>query len=332
MIKKTFQVNEKTFTIENYFLFYGVNEGSKEIKVSEILLNKKKEDISSFEEKDILSDENIFLDEILNKSLFSEEKIIIIKKGTDKILNLLQKIIEKELKDIKIIIISGPLEKKSKLRNFFEKEKYLICVPFYQDTFEALLSFTEKFFRENKITVSRADINLIINKCNGDKKKLINELTKIQMYCLNEKKINTESLIKLINLIENYSINELVDNCLAKNKNKTMTILNENNFDNYENIIIVRTFLAKSKKLLKLCTDYENNKNIDITITNFKPPIFWKDKEITKQQISKWDSNSVRKLIYKLAEIELEIKKNFDNSIKIITDFIIDQVIVKTNN
>ena len=133
-------------------------------------------------------------------------------------------------------------------------------------------------------------------------------------------------------MIENYSINELVDNCLAKNKNKTIQILNENNFDTQENIIIIRTFLIKSKKLLKLCIDYENNKNLDLVVNNSKPPIFWKDKDITKQQISKWKSQNIKKLIYKLGDIELEIKKNLNSSIKIITDFIINLVIKKANN
>ncbi len=332
MIKKVFQINKETLNKENYLLFYGINEGSKDVKTSEILLKKKKEEISNFDEKDILNDEEIFFNEILNKSLFSEEKIIIIKKGTDKILNLLKKIIDKKLNDLKIIVISGVLEKKSKLRNFFEKENNLICVPFYQDTYETLLDYAKNFLLKNKITMSTSNINLIINKCNGDKKNLINELDKIQMFSLKEKKISTADLIKLINLTENYSINELVDNCLAKNKNKTIQILNENKFDTQENILIIRTFLMKSKKLLKLCIDYENNQNLDLTINNSKPPIFWKDKDITKQQISKWKSQNIKKLIYNLGDIELEIKKKLDSSIIIITDFINDLVINKANN
>ena len=231
MIKKVYQINKETLNKENYLLFYGINEGSKDIKTTEILLNKKKNEIFNFEEKEILNNEENFFEEILNKSLFSEEKIIIIKKGTDKILNLLKKIIDKKLNDLKIIVISGVLEKKSKLRNFFEKENNLICVPFYQDTYETLFNYAKNFFLKNKITISNSNINLIINKCNGDKKSLINELDKIQMFSINKKKIGTTDLIKLINLIENYSINELVDNCLAKNKNKTIQILNENKFD-----------------------------------------------------------------------------------------------------
>ena len=332
MIKKVYQINKETLNKENYLLFYGINEGSKDIKTTEILLNKKKNEIFNFEEKEILNNEENFFEEILNKSLFSEEKIIIIKKGTDKILNLLKKIINKKLNDIKIIVISGVLEKKSKLRNFFEKENNLICVPFYQDTYEILLDYAKNFFLKNNITISSSNINLIINKCNGDKKILINELDKIQMFFLNKKKIGTTDLIKLINLIENYSINELVVNCLAKNKKKTLQILNENNFDTQENIIIIRTFLIKSKKLLKLCIDYENNKNLDLVVNNSKPPIFWKDKDITKAQISKWKSQNIKKLIYKLGDIELEIKKNLNSSIKIITDFIINLVIKKANN
>ena len=310
MIKKLFQINKEILNKENYLLFYGINEGSKDVKTSEILLNKKKEEISKFDEKDILNNEEIFFNEILNKSLFSEEKIIIIKKGTDKILNLLKTVIDKELNGLKIIVISGVLEKKSKLRNFFEKENNLICVPFYQDTYETLLDYTKNFLLKNKITMSSSNINLIINKCTGDKKNLINELDKIQMFSLKKKKISTVDLIKLINLTENYSINELVDNCLAKNKNKTIQILNENNFDTQENILIIRTFLMKSKKLLKLCIDYENNQNLDLTVNNSKPPIFWKDKDITKQQISRWESQNIKKLINNLGDIELEIKKN----------------------
>ncbi len=332
MIKKIYQINKETLNKEKYLLFYGINEGSKDIKTSEILLNKKKDEIFNFEEKDVLNNEEIFFDEILNKSLFSDEKIIIIKKSTDKILNLLKEIIDKKLNDLKIIVISGVLEKKSKLRSFFEKENNLICVPFYQDTYETLLDYAKNFLLKNNITISSSNINLIINKCNGDKKNLINELDKIHMFFLNKKKISTTDLIKLINLIENYSINELVDNCLAKNKNKTIQILNENNFDTHENIIIIRTFLIKSKKLLKLCTDYENNQNLDLTISNSRPPIFWKDKDITKQQISKWKSQNIKELIYKLGNIELEIKKNLDSSIKIITDFIINLVIKKANS
>ncbi len=332
MIKKLFQINKEILNKENYLLFYGINEGSKDVKTSEILLNKKKEEISKFDEKDILNNEEIFFNEILNKSLFSEEKIIIIKKGTDKILNLLKTVIDKELNGLKIIVISGVLEKKSKLRNFFEKENNLICVPFYQDTYETLLDYTKNFLLKNKITMSSSNINLIINKCTGDKKNLINELDKIQMFSLKKKKISTVDLIKLINLTENYSINELVDNCLAKNKNKTIQILNENNFDTQENILIIRTFLMKSKKLLKLCIDYENNQNLDLTVNNSKPPIFWKDKDITKQQISRWESQNIKKLINNLGDIELEIKKKLDSSIIIITNFIIDLVINRANN
>ena len=180
--------------------------------------------------------------------------------------------------------------------------------------------------------MSSSNINLIINKCTGDKKNLINELDKIQMFSLKKKKISTVDLIKLINLTENYSINELVDNCLAKNKNKTIQILNENNFDTQENILIIRTFLMKSKKLLKLCIDYENNQNLDLTVNNSKPPIFWKDKDITKQQISRWESQNIKKLINNLGDIELEIKKKLDSSIIIITNFIIDLVINRANN
>ena len=147
-----------------------------------------------------------------------------------------------------------------------------------------------------------------------------------------EKKITTETITKLINLSENFSVSELIDNCLAKNKSKTIQILNENNYTNDDCILISRTFLNKSKKILKLSIDYEQNKNIDLTISASKPPIFWKDKEITKQQILKWKPQDLKELIYKLNNIELTIKKNFNNALNLMSDFLLEQSTLKTNN
>jgi DNA polymerase-3 subunit delta len=173
---------------------------------------------------------------------------------------------------------------------------------------------------------------LIVNKCSGDRETLINELQKIEYFSKNGKKIDSENISKLINLIENHSVSELVDNCLAKNNKKIINILNENNFSNEDCIMIIRSFLIKAKKLLILSTTFEINKNIDLTISSAKPPIFWKEKEITKQQIYKWKPKNIKKLIYTLGETELHIKKNINNSINLITDFILNQASTETNS
>ena len=171
-----------------------------------------------------------------------------------------------------------------------------------------------------------------MNKCNGDREALLNELIKIEHFSKSGKKITQENIIKLTNLIENHSISELIDNCLAKNNKKIINILNENNFNNEDCIIIIRTLLNKSKKILKLSSEFEGNQDIELTISSSKPPIFWKDKEITKQQIYKWTPKKIKRLIYKLNEIELQIKKNINNSLNLITDFILDQSSSATNN
>ena len=166
---------------------------------------------------------------------------------------------------------------------------------------------------------------MIVNKSNGDRGILKNELQKIEMFISNKKKLTSTNLLKLINIAENYNISELVDECLAKNTKKINIILNENNFSNEDCIVIVRTFLNKSKKILKLSSEFEKNKNIDLTISSAKPPIFWKDKEITKQQIYEWKPENIKKLIYELSEIELKIKKNLSISVNIITNFILEK-------
>jgi len=330
MILKSFEVKKLNLNINHLILFYGKNEGLKNETLDFLIKDKNK--ISNYEEKEILDNENNFIENILSKSLFDQEKIIIIKRATDKILKIVEILNLKNLEDVTIFINSDNLEKKSKLRSFFEKDKRLVCVPFYPDNDQTLSKLAYNFLRNKKISISSSNINLIVNKCSGDREKLINELEKIENFSKNGKKINSENISKLINLSENHSISELIDNCLAKNKKKIISILNENNFSNEDCIMITRSFLIKAKKLLTLSILFESNKNIDLTISSAKPPIFWKEKEITKQQIYKWKPKNIKKLIYALSETELQIKKNINNSINLITDFILSQSSSEANS
>ena len=323
MIYKSFELNKIDKNYSHLILFYGKNEGLKNEALK--ILNKDKNKISNYEEKEILDNENNFIESTLSESLFESQKFIVIKRATDKILKIIEILHLRNLENTTIILNSDNLEKKSKLRSFFEKDKKLVCIPFYPDNNQILSKLTYNFARDKKISISPSNINLIVNKCSGDRVSLINELQKIELFSKYHKKINSENISKLINLHENHSISELVDNCLAKNKKKIIGILNENNFSNEDCIMIIRSFLTKAKKLLTLSKTFETNKNIDLTITSAKPPIFWKEKEITKQQIYKWKPKNIKKLIYALSETELQIKKNINNSIQVITDFVLSQ-------
>ena len=330
MIIKFFEINKINIENTKKILLYGKNEGLKNQVIENFI--SKKENVYNYEEKEILTDKDYFIENILSRSLFEKEKIIIIKRATEKIYNLINKINEKDIEGITIIINSESLDKKSKLRTFFEKSKKYACIAFYPDNDQTLSKLSSSFLKDKKISISSSDINIIVNKCNGDRENLKNELNKIYYFSKNRKKVSTEDILKLTNLIENHSISELIDNCLAKNKKKTISILNENNFNSEDCVLITRTFLNKSKRILKLTQEYNANKNIDIVISSAKPPIFWKDKEITKQQIYKWSPNDVKNLIFKLNELELQAKKNIHNAINLVTDFILDQCSIRVNN
>jgi len=330
MILKSFEIKKINQNINNLILFYGKNEGLKNEAIN--ILVKDKNNILNYEEKEILDNENYFIESILSKSLFEQNKFIIVKRATDKILKLIEILHLKNLEDTTIVLNSDNLEKKSKLRSLFEKDKKLVCIPFYPDNDQTISKLAYSFLRDKKVSISPSNINLIVNKCSGDREKLFNELQKIEYFSKNGKKIDSENISKLINLSENHSISELVDNCLAKNKKKIINILNENNFNNEDCIIIARSFLIKAKKLLILSKAFETNKNIDLTISSAKPPIFWKEKEITIQQIYKWKPQNIKELIYTLGETELQIKKNINNSINLITDFILKQSSAETSS
>ena len=322
MILKPYEITKINKKTQKIILGYGKNEGQKKETISKILENES--EFLHYEQNQILDNENLFFENIYSKSLFENKKAIIVRRVTDKFINIIENIEISKLDNVLIILNAENLEKKSKLRIKFEKDKNLISIAFYPDNQQTLANLASIFFKKNKISISYSVLNSIVNKCNGDREILYNELEKIKLYTLNGKKIDDNKIFKLVNLIENYSVSELADSYLDKNSKKTMSILNENNFNSEDCVLITRIFLNKSKRLLKLCSDYKINRNLDQTISSAKPPIFWKDKEIIKNQINKWQPEDVRKLIYKLNEIEFLIKKNVNNSVNIITDFILN--------
>ena len=330
MILKTFELSKiKNDTI--FYLLYGKNEGLKLECINKII-NKNNGKIYNYDEKQIRNETENFYENILSGSLFESSKIIIINRASDKIYEIIEDLINRNIQNVKIIINSGILETKSKIRSLFEKQKDLICIPTYPDNNDTLSKLAVNFFRDEKISISQQNINLIIEKCNGDRSYLNNELNKIKNYTSGKKKISSEEILKLVNLSENFALSELIDNCLAKNKNKITNILNENNYNTEDCVIILRTFLSKAKRILKLAIEFEKNKDINKTINSAKPPIFWKEKDIVRIQLNKWKPKKIKELINGISNIELETKKNHNNSILILTNFILEKSCLDTNN
>ncbi len=326
MIIKSYELKRKLNEKNDFYLLYGQNSGLIEDIINKNLKPIFSKNIYHYDEIELISNKDEILEGLVNESLFEEDRLIIISRVTDKLLDLIKEVLEKEIKNIKIILKSNNLEKKSKLRNFFEKNEKLIIIPVYEDSYQTLISYAQNFFKENKIKISPENINYILEKSKGNRINLKNELEKIKNYSHSKKAIEFKDLIKLICLNETHAISELTDQCLAKNKKKTLNILNENNSSVEDNILILRSFLFKLKRLKKLKGEMETKKNLDQIISTYKPPIFWKDKEIIKRQLNTLSMADIKKFIKKVNELELLNKKNSSISNEITYNFILEAV------
>lgn len=326
MIVKQFNLKNKIKEKINFYLLYGQNSGLIDETIDSILKPNFSKNIFYYDEIDLLSKIEEFKEEIFNKSFFENDKLIIISRATDKILQVIEDIIQIQNDDLKIIIKTSSLEKKSKLRNYFEKNKDTIIVPFYEDTHQSLIAIAQKFFYEKKIKISNQNINFIIERVKGNRINLKNELEKIYSLSLKKNVIEFEEIMKLTNLAENYSISELADQCLVKNKKKTLNILNENNSTHEDNILIIKTFLYKLKRLKWLKKELQIKKNSEDVISSYRPPIFWKDKDLIRQQLKIWSLPQILSVIKEVNNIEMLIKKNSQISNVIINNFILDKL------
>ena len=325
MIIKNYELEKLNIDKNKNFLFYGENQGYKNQIIENKFKKHYKESTFYYEESEVLSNKETFFNNILSRSFFENEKLIIINRVTDKIKDIIEEIFDKKIGDLVLVLNANSLDKKSKIRSLFEKSKDNFCVPFYEDNEQTLSTIVNNFFREKKIPISQQAINLIVRRARGDRQNINNELEKIACFTSNKQKIEIKDLLKLTNLAENYNVSELVDCCLAKNKKKTINILSENNYSLEDCIIIIRTFLIKTKRLTKLSKEMNNTKNLEETVLKFKPPIFWKEKEMVKQQIKIWSYKDAKDLLNQINDVELLIKKYSNNSINILSDFIIEK-------
>ncbi len=322
MIVKSFELNKLISLDLSLHLIYGSNEGIKVDIISSFYLKNFEGDILKYDEQEILSKKDEFISSILNRSLFENKKLVIISRATDKLYDLVKDIIERKLSEIKIVIKCSNLEKKSKLRNLFEKEKLVICTPVYEDDTKTLNTIIQNYLKDQKFSLSQEIRNILIERSKGDRLNLKNELIKLKNLSISKGRINIEDVIKLSNLAENFSVFELSDHYLAKNSKKVSNILNENHYSSEDCILIIRTILSKSKRLLKIKSEMDDNPNLEQIISSFKPPIFWKEKDIVKKQAQSWSTNEVKEIIYRVNDLETLVKKNAANSMLFVSNFV----------
>ena len=330
MILKTFELNKNNIDKFKFFLLYGENEGLKEEIINKIKKNQNGKEIK-YEEAQILKNKSEFYNEIKNKSLFEEKRIFFLERCTEKISELLIEIFEDASDDLYIINCSI-LEKKSKLRNYAEKSSNVVVIPTYKDNSQSLINIARKFFSEEKISISTETLNLLVNRCMGDRGILNKELDKISNYISEKKIISLKEIAVLTNLSENYSASELVDASLTKNYIKVKEILNENIYSQEDTFLILRVFLQKAKKLLSLLEIINSENNVEKAINEYKPPIFWKDKPVLKKQLQLWSFENIINLICELNDIEIKIKKNNSQNLILMKNFIYEILDRKTNN
>ena len=323
MIIKSFELSKIHKTKSNIFLLYGQNEGFKSEIIKKYFTNNFAGEILRYEEKEILNNKSIFFNELFSKSFFEEEKLIIISRSTDSINKVIEELLEKNLVDVKIVLNATALEKRSKLRKLFEENINFVCIPVYEDNSQTLNFISREFFKLNKIAISQETINLLIERSRGDRGNLTNEFSKIESYMKTNKKISPDEVLQLTDLAENYNVSELLNCCLCKNSKKTINILNENNFSLEDCILIIRTLSTKLKRLYKIHLEFKKNKNLESIISTYKPPIFWKEKDTVKKQIIENSLENIKYMIFKTNDVELLIKKNSENSVNIMSDFII---------
>ena len=337
MIIKSYEVqkNKSNLSKYNFFLLYGENLGLKKdirkfIKTG-IEQGSNNAEILFLYEDEILDDEENYYNLIYTGSLFSNKKIITIYEATDKIIKKISDIYDKYPENVFLIIFSGILEKRSKLRNFFEANKKAICIPCYLDSEKDLEVIAQLELKKNNIMLSQEAINLLIEKSNSDRNNLRNEIGKIHSYSLNKKKLELNDIKSLLNFSGDYKSDIFINECLCGNINQYKKIISEFYVNTINQILLLRILSNKIQRLLKIKAEESKSNNVDNLISKVKPAIFWQEKSLVKKQLSIWSLNDLKKIIGEINDTELLCKKNPQIS-KIIFFNFFSEICKKANN
>ena len=326
MLIKSYEILKKDLNFLNSFLIYGENTGLKQDIVKSVIELKEKKNIKykqfKFEEEEIIKNQNDFFNLIFSGSLFDKKKVIFVNRTTDKLFNLISEISKKDIKDILIFFEADQLEKKSKIRNLFEKDKNLVCIACYQDNNFDLIKIINDEIKQTKIKLSTESINLLIERASGDRNNLRNEVNKLKSFALNKQMVSYDQVKELTNMVGNYQNDYIVNICLNGDKKKLNKILRENNFSFEDFLILLKIFSKKIHRLLKIKIFNRLEKNLDQIFNQIRPPIFWKEKEDVKKQVRLWNEKKLNLIIKKINEIELNCKKNHEIATNITFDFL----------
>lgn len=324
MILKSFEIENNIQKIQQYkfVLIYGENIGLKEtLKKNIINLNLKAEIINLYQE-DVNKNKNIILNEIKNISLFSEEKIIVLNQIDEKNIIELDKILQSKEK-IKIILIADLLDKKSKLRTIFEKEKDLAIIPCYNDNDITLRKLINSELKEFKNLNSNV-INMILNYSNLNRKTIINNLDKIKSF-YDKKVLSEESLEELLNSDRNELFENIRDASLIGDKTKLNNLLSNFAFSNEDAYLYLNMINYRLIKLLEIHKTNESFDDFNVTITKMRPPIFWKDKPVYLKLLKRWHKQSILEALEYLGHTEEKLKKNSSlNSLTMVKNSILN--------
>ncbi len=330
MIFKSYLVENNLSLLKdkNIILLYGENKGLKDdIKKSIIEKNKNRE-IIRLTQDDILKNNSLLDNEIMNLSLFDDKKIILIDNITDKSFSLIEKNVSQN--NCLICLFSGTLERRSKLRNLFEKEKALGLIPCYEDNEITLQNYIKKYLKNIK-GLNQEIINFIINNSNKSRDKIKNELDKTAVYFM-EKQINISELRQLLNLDENDNSQRLRDTAILGDKKLLNELISKTQINEQDNLIYIRGLLNQFIKLAEILEINKSTKNLTKAIESLKPAIFWKDKPMVLGQANKWEIKKIKTTIDELTDAEILIKSSSDIKGSEITKKLLINICNKASN
>lgn len=249
------------------------------------------------------------VDEAAQISLMGGRRVIRVREAGDALAALFSRFLPDSAGDGLVIVEAGDLPGRSALRRAFDEAPRGAAIGCYPDNARDLAAVTRETFAARHIVASRDAIEFLVGHLGGDRLLTRSELEKLSLYAGDGGRIELADAQAVVSDSAALSLDDAVL-AAAEGDAAALDRALARVFQEGESAVaIIRALLRHLQRLHVLSAQVGAGGSIDTVIRSARPPIFFKQQDSYRRQLTRWNEARLRDALDRLAEAEFRMKQ-----------------------
>ncbi|MGY8985081.1 MAG: DNA polymerase III subunit delta [Sphingomonadales bacterium] len=261
----------------------------------------------------VIEEPSILLDELLSLSMVGGRRLVRLDGAEDKAYQGLEQALSGIPKDGEknlLVVTAGNLKPSSKIRKLFEGLEIAVTIACYADSSKDVEELIIEVLGANNLKADPQAISFLLNNLGSDRLISRSELEKIVLYAGDriDRVIKLEDVITLIGDSATLTLNDIASATTGGDLKRLDQLLERAQSQGENAIAIIRALSRRLQQFHLVKGLIEAGQPIDSAIGKLRPPLFFKEKDIFRNQLFLWSSQKLGKALLLLSDAELGCK------------------------